>query len=375
MPRRLLLCGLFLAALAPWDVSPAPVAAQPGEKPDEKVTGREMSFRTADDVTLKGYLHRSANGTRSPVVILLHGTGETTANKGDFPELARNLSAKGFNVLRFDFRGYGESTQVATKFWDDPINKTFMPTLARKRPAPTKLDVANYKAARNGAYYPRLADDIQTARVALDQLNDEGEVNTSSVYLVGSQDAVTAGMLYIASEWSRPQKLPVGMTQYPMLLPRNQIPQFAPGEPCCGWDIAGAVWLSPARHPSVPLSLLQKWVQSAPEMRERTPMLFLYGDKDTKSRAEAKSFLNEVLAARVPGSAAPNLPLTQLRGIEQTDLSGLNLLNKDLGTAKLIEKYLEELEKDRKNMSRIPSRGYTTPPPGINLPAFGVCKI
>jgi hypothetical protein len=345
MSRRLFMGGLSLAAATPWLGSPAPVAAQSDDKDG-------VTFRTYDDVTLQGYLTRSAaGGNRSPVVIMLHGYGDDP-NKGDFPGLARKLSEKGFNVLRFDFRGHGRSTLIASKFWND------------------------FRGVRGGAYYPRLADDVMAARVALDQMNDSSEVNTSSVYLIGAKDAVTLGMLYISAEWSRPQKLPPGIiNQFPLLGPRNRQTILNPGDACCGWDVAGAVWLSPVRNPAVPLPAIQSWVLAAPEMRERTPMLFIYGDKDTRSKAEARTFMNDVLAARVPGGAAPNLPLTQLRGIEKTDLVGVNLLGKDLGTEKLIIDYLEALEKERKNMIRVPNRGYTPPPPGINLPAFGVCKI
>jgi pimeloyl-ACP methyl ester carboxylesterase len=239
MSRRLFMGGLSLAAATPWLGSPAPVAAQSDDKDG-------VTFRTYDDVTLQGYLTRSAaGGNRSPVVIMLHGYGDDP-NKGDFPGLARKLSEKGFNVLRFDFRGHGRSTLIASKFWDDPINLSYMKNLTRKKPLKQKLELNDFRGVRGGAYYPRLADDVMAARVALDQMNDSSEVNTSSVYLIGAKDAVTLGMLYISAEWSRPQKLPPGIiNQFPLLGPRNRQTILNPGDACCGWDVAGAVWLSP----------------------------------------------------------------------------------------------------------------------------------
>lgn len=375
MPRRLLMCGLFLAAVGPWLAAPNPAAAQADDP-----NGNPVSFRTYDHVTIQGYLHKankpgsSVSPGRSPVVILLHGSGDDPT-KGDYPGLAKTLAEKGFNVLRFDFRGHGKSTLVSTQFWDDPVNKAYMPALARKKPLKQKLEWADFKTGKNGGYFPRLADDIMAARVALDQLNDNSEVNTSSVYLIGARDSATLGMLYLAAEWSRPQKLPpTVINQFGLLSPRNVQNLLNPGDACAGWDVAGAVWLSPARHPSVSKDVMQRWVQSAPEMRERTPMLFLYGEKDTKAKADAKMFRDEVLAAQVRGAAAPQLPLTQVRPIEKTDLAGVGLLGKQLGTEKLIVDYLEALEKERKNLIRVPNRGYAPPPPGIFLNKFEVCN-
>ncbi|MGL6095268.1 MAG: hypothetical protein ACRC7O_05620, partial [Fimbriiglobus sp.] len=121
----------------------------------------------------------------------------------------------------------------------------------------------------------------------------------------------------------------------------------------------------------IPGSALQKWVQYAPDMRERTPMLFLHGAEDAESKRNASFFKNEVLAARVPGTTLPPLPLTQIRSIEKTSLKGAELLGKKLGTEELIVAYLENLEKERRNLPAIRTRKYIAPP-AINLPQFGV---
>lgn len=66
-----------------------------------------VSFRTGDDVILKGWLVKPAHpGAKTPAIILCHGVG---ANKSDFTELAASLSKRGFFVLLFDFRAHGES--------------------------------------------------------------------------------------------------------------------------------------------------------------------------------------------------------------------------------------------------------------------------
>jgi len=360
---------LFLVALVPC-LAPAPRAAAQAADDNTK----QIAFKTYDEVTIQGTLYKSNKGGNSPVVMMLHAFGEDS-NKGDFRGLANKLSTEhGFHVLRFDFRGHGQSKLVANKFWDDPINKAYLPRALVKK-APDKIDLNDLKAAKNG-YYPRLADDILAARIALDQLNDNNEVNTSSVYLLGAKDAVTNGFLYISAEWARPQKLPPVMVQRFPPLPPARSPQsvLGPGDAAAGLDIAGCIWLSPTRNLQVPPNTIQQWVQNAPDMRERTPMLFLYGDGDAAAKRDAKFFRDEVLAAKVVGAPLPKLQLTRSMAIEKTNLAGANLLGKQLGTEKLIVDYLEALEKERRNLIRVPNRGYATSP-GINLPLFGVCKF
>lgn len=70
---------------------------------------------------LEGTLALPSNGGRHPAVILVHGSGKATRDTPGFGELANVLVLQGFAVLRYDKRGWGESTfgETAYPFLDD----------------------------------------------------------------------------------------------------------------------------------------------------------------------------------------------------------------------------------------------------------------
>ena len=71
----------------------------------------EVSFRTPDHLTLRGWLVPGANPGKA--VILLHGHGGSIDSDIDY--LPR-LHAAGYTVLQFDFRGHGRSQGNAITF-------------------------------------------------------------------------------------------------------------------------------------------------------------------------------------------------------------------------------------------------------------------
>lgn len=68
-----------------------------------------VTFRSAG-AQIVGMLHRPTGRGRHPAVVILHGfTGNSIEAHRLFVEAARHLSGQGFVVLRFDFRGAGNS--------------------------------------------------------------------------------------------------------------------------------------------------------------------------------------------------------------------------------------------------------------------------
>ena len=65
---------------------------------------REVTFTAADGFTLQGAFHSAPKG--GPGILLLH---QCNADRRSYDELAVMLNNAGYNVLSFDFRGFGGS--------------------------------------------------------------------------------------------------------------------------------------------------------------------------------------------------------------------------------------------------------------------------
>ncbi len=69
---------------------------------------QKVTFDSADGVVLIGSFYGSPNAN-SPAVILLH---QWQSDRHSYDNFARQMQAKGFNVLSFDGRGFGESVKT-----------------------------------------------------------------------------------------------------------------------------------------------------------------------------------------------------------------------------------------------------------------------
>ncbi len=66
-----------------------------------------ISF-TSDELILRGFLHVPEGAGKHPALVLCHGFGGSCRGAGH-PELAKAIEQAGYVVLRFDFRGCGQS--------------------------------------------------------------------------------------------------------------------------------------------------------------------------------------------------------------------------------------------------------------------------
>jgi len=352
-------CLLAWAAAA---AAALPAAAQ--DKPAVKVDSEAESFETFDGVKLQGVFYKANPGKlkNNSVVILLHAFKAPNPTKG-LDDLAKTLAADGYHVLQFTFRGHGSTPTDVTPdvFWKYRVNADYV-TGARANPPKSAIVLKDLKGDGR-EYYPYLVNDVMAARVHLDRMNDNGAVNTSSVYLVGVGDAVDLGLFYATAEWYREAKKP------------NLAPAFEPkivspartlqDTEVAGKDIAGAVWISPAKNPGMSdqsvKALLSKY---AVRLRDETPMLFLNGEKDAKGKAASKFYFNDVLVAVPrPGSKVAKLSQTfhvELKGPGES-LVGADLIGKKTGLEEKVLEFGGKVHEERKSKPPIPARGYTKP--------------
>jgi len=340
----------------------------------EKKTTEE-TILTADGVKLHALFHKSAKGEgTSPVVILLYPPGkdrDMTKPAGVWDGLINKLSEKGYHVIQFDWRGHGKSTNIVDpmQFWGNSITgaANFRHIKgANKKPLKNTLAVTEIAPG----YFPVYVNDLAAVRAYLDQKNDQNDLNTSSIYVIGTEDTAALGFLWMTAEWNRPAihpVLPAGITY-----DRVPFPNVV-ANPQAGADIAGCVWLSANRPASVDQRVVQKWVQNTPKLRDNNPMLFLYGETDTPAQGLAKFYYDEVLVAKGdPRIGFKQLAQTFERNVPGTKLRGVQLLgdNTKLGTEDVIMKYVEAIQKERQSITR-KDRKYPAPY-AVDLGFFGL---
>jgi hypothetical protein len=319
-----LLAGLLLALSAPATRAQGGAMAKPVDIP------------TADYVQLKGHWLPSPKGKEGGTVLLLHGFGEDCKSAG-WINLAKALNEKGYAVLRFDFRGHGDSKSVepgkpdpnpslaVPGFWDQAENQKGIRGASRKL---TEIDAKNFTAS----YHRILANDVAAAKAFLDKENDAGTCNTSNLILIGAREGATIGALWLNGEYHR-----FRLVQSPTN-PNQMRPDTANPEGKC---VTACVWLSISTSFGStstgtvnvsPSSMLYKAGAT-----HKTPMLFLYGIGDTKGKATAATCEKALKLDKKNYEATRSLAIPKAE-----KLTGSALLNKTLITQPAIAEYLDK---------------------------------
>jgi len=364
-----------LIACAAAAVLAAPIYAQ--EKTPYNPEAESESIETADGAKLQGIFYKG-NPTKpknnSCVLVIQAYKSAIVPGKG-LDDLSKTIAAEGYHVLQFALRGHGSTPTdvVPSEFWKYKHNSDLV-SGASKSPPKQTIVLKDFRGDGR-EYFPYLVNDVMAARVHLDRKNDNGQVNTSSVYLVGVGDAVNLGMLYTAAEWYREAKKP----NLPLAFEPKYIDPRLPLQDTevAGKDVAGAVWISPARSTGMSDSAVRAFVSKyAVRFREETPMLFINDEKDAKSKAASKFYFNEVLVANPrAGSKLVKLQQTFHRELKpngsSTPLVGVDLIGKKTGLEEMVTDFLGKVHEERKNKPPIPQRGYTKPL-FINPQLFGV---
>jgi pimeloyl-ACP methyl ester carboxylesterase len=334
------------------------------------------TIKTADGVELQSLFYpadpkAAPNAGSAPVVVFLYPPGaDRDMTKGDWGGLAKMLNKEGYHVLQFDWRGHGKSNSIKDKqtFWGNVYMNApaggFNAYIRGNAPGKLKTDIYFKDIVNPTKFMPAYLNDLAAVRNHLDSKNDNGELNSSSIYIVGAGDAAALGMAWLTAEWKRPRLSPgpgalgVGVPRYEFV-PQALVGGLASGSEA-GNDFGGAVWLTPSHPASFPGPLIQKWVVNpvfAPKIRENNPMLFVYAEKDKDGKNQSTFFYDEVLVARPKKtSVLEELKQTQLFEVKGGEkLQGIKLLGNDvtLKTETRIIQYFAFIQKERQ---KIPSK-------------------
>jgi pimeloyl-ACP methyl ester carboxylesterase len=364
--RRWIAAPLLFAAAVGLLLPEAPrAAAQPKDAPSAE------TFRTADGMELHGLFHAtSKDPSKAPVVVFLYPPGpDRDMTKGDWAGLAQKLNTEGYHVFQFDWRGHGKSTKITNKeafYKNSYLNSRGNDFNAFIKTKPGAGSFSVKDLGPNGAkFMPAYLNDLAAVRYYLDTKNDNKELNSSSIYIVGAGDAAALGMAWLAAEWNRPAVYP-NVNALGMGVPGYEfVPQALLGGVVgeAGADFGGAVWLSATRPTSFRERAMQHWIAPpnkptnqayAPKMRENNPMLFAFAEKDTAGEKQAKWFFNEMLAAEPKkGSMLDPVAQTKLFVVKGGEsLQGVKLLgqNTTLKTEDNIVFYFQFLQKERQKL-------------------------
>jgi hypothetical protein len=314
------IAGVVFATIGLAWMAPSIRAAEP----------ERVKFLTFDQVEINGTFFPGSKGNKSPCALMLHALGGDSQQEG-WEALAKKLSEKGYAVLAFDFRGHGESTSVGPAFWT--LNRTNSSLRSSGGRQKDRISFKDFTSLYNLA---SPVNDIVAAKRYLDQRNDSGDCNSSNVVVVGAESGGVLGAMWVYDQWLRPH-IQIGFGNI-------QASGEAPRE---GQDILCAVYLSILPDLSVGNKKyrvpLDTWMRTP--VRDKVPMLFLYGKEDSRSANYAKHLYSSVLHG-------DKLKIdTYEKPIEETKLAGRELLGKaSLKTDEIIDKYLTKvIETKRQN--------------------------
>lgn len=334
-----------------------------------------VKFSTCDGVTLEGSFYPGNMGKKGSTFLFLHQPQlkANTSTQANFAPLAEELAKKGHSSLLFDFRGYGNSTSVSPDFWnlvDDPLtglpghphNKLLGQSLAMRRPANIS---ASYFPPK---YLWALVNDIAAAKVFLDERNDRGDCNSSSLYVVAEGEACALASLWMASQYSLKRveitsSGPIirGNVFRPRITQNDRITKTYPVE---GLDLMAGIWLG--YKPSIGglNAPAQRWlaeITSSKHGKNRTQMMFLYGAKDNDAKSSAKRQLASIRPGYDPEKAtkdpkpgdkpAPKSTGDQLYtvgvSVPDCNMAGSKMLRPEFSTQSSIVDYVAKMGESR----------------------------
>ncbi|MCS7161155.1 MAG: hypothetical protein RMJ19_11850 [Gemmatales bacterium] len=254
--------------------SPGAVQAQQQQLPQKQ----KFNAVTPDGVRLVGDFYPSPKGRNGPVIMLLHAIGRSAtkdalSRKNFPPAFIEELQSRGYAVLAFDFRGYGESTQVDPKFWD--INPLGL-AVSRTNP-PSSIEAKQFTRAH---HFLSMGNDLTAAKEWLNLANNGNECNSASTVILACEEAGMLALCWAYCEYVDPA--------------RRKDPTNPTSEQQ-GKDIAAFIFFSfrDSLNGFALAPRLPAWFQKCPDLRD-TPMANNVSTDDTTGRGSWQRVLSYI---------------------------------------------------------------------------------
>jgi pimeloyl-ACP methyl ester carboxylesterase len=330
MSRTILALGFLLAVLCAAVGDPVLAQAPPVKR---------VEIQTFDGVTLGGTFYPSNGGKKDSVVLMLHDfdmKGGGSSHQDGWDKLAERLQKEGYDVLSFDFRGFGDSTKVNPALFWAPMNRHNVDNVKRRLTAGKPSSTISYKDF-NSHYYRYLVNDIAAAKTFLDERNDAMELNSGNLIVVGAGQGATLGAMFLASECRR-CRVTGGLGVPPMV-----------DEPESRF-IAAGVWLSlsPKLGNGDIGSTVKNWTRIA-AAEKQIPMAFIYAKNDSTGENFAKACKQNITQF----AKGAKLDYTGEHAIADSAATGSKLLAPRLDTENwIVKSYIEPCIKDRRIQPR-----------------------
>jgi alpha-beta hydrolase superfamily lysophospholipase len=124
-----------------------------------------VALTSADGVELDAVLHTPAGRERHGCVVQAHGITADLNEGGMYVRLAENLADSGFTVLRFSFRGHGNShgSQSGVTIAGEMLDlQTAVDVLLREHDGPLSIVAASFGAVPVALSLPHLSQQLET---------------------------------------------------------------------------------------------------------------------------------------------------------------------------------------------------------------------
>jgi len=343
-PARLLAAiGFGLALLL---VAPAlSVAADKDKDKDKEDKGKRVTFPTSDGVDIGGTFYAAPKDSKKEAcVLLLHdfsGKKGGDSHTDDMDKLAEELQEKGYDVLSFDFRGFGESKNIRPEvFWTFNSSKLVIPQGFNPKSPPGNIDQKTFPAA----YYAYLVNDVSAAKAYLDQKSQDKKLNSANVIVIGAGQGATVGNMWMFAQYR--------LRREKGLKPGGRMIDWDEPE---GKDIAAGLWLTMSPQLEGVTIPITRYLDEL-EKTYRVPMWFVYGEQDKKAEEQTAYWLKTVMPdykllgdGDQDGKAHPDkkLKLTRDFCVKDTKLAGSKLLNDLPNTTKAINFFVDRVMEER----------------------------